>query len=321
MKKTALSSFIILVQMLLSVVATAQDSTSEFTMDGPAHRQTFNNNNTATNAQNMAGGYNQVMSQMLTTTGSQMIASGYASTPTNMGRVRSGMAMVALGGLFGQQGRAFNAASGVSFDSGQDVAYVQTATEVMPLPAPLQSELSRTAIEAEQARAELQRLGFNLRGDGSFITPDGTVVTPDAINNPGAAGLDSNAIGAANQQAAQASAALDKKLGATLAEMLNSLKGNSSTEANQETAERTVDGLGGGSAGAAVEEGGEEGAGGGVHALSAEARRKIASESVKGLSKQYGDSMIGVANDNIFQMMSRRYNLKQKQNYFLAPNE
>lgn len=41
---------------------------------------------------------------------------------------------------------------------------------------------------------------------------------------------------------------------------------------------------------------------------------------VKGLQKKYGDSFIGVANDDIFTMMNRRYNLKSSQDTFILLN-
>lgn len=43
--------------------------------------------------------------------------------------------------------------------------------------------------------------------------------------------------------------------------------------------------------------------------------------SVAGMKKQYGDSFIGVAGDDIFGMMNRRYELKGNQNTFLLKTE
>ncbi len=78
---------------------------------------------------------------------------------------------------------------------------------------------------------------------------------------------------------------------------------------------------GGGGAGGSLTQSGEillnGNARGGKDLLGADGKREIA--SVEGLAKDFHGEQIGVAGDDIFKMMNRRYKLKASQDHFIAP--
>lgn len=154
--------------------------------------------------------------------------------------------------------------------------------------------------DAKKALEKAEALGFKLDSNtGNLTTPDGRVLTPqDAGNTAGMAAK----LGLSPEDA--------KKADLAMAEIMK----NKGLEGPTDGA------LAGGRTAATPTSGatteGYDGTGG--RALNASSRLPSASSVVAGLSTNYRGEPIGVASDDIFQMISRRYRLKDQQDSFIS---
>lgn len=143
--------------------------------------------------------------------------------------------------------------------------------------------------------------------DGNISTNDGKKYPPGSLDEAG----ELQKAGLSPDQAKALLAAMGKSMGGDAAGAAKAGTGLDSLAG--------LDGLGGEDAGAKA--GGIGGAGNGEadgSELDADKnKRKIA--AAEGLAKDFNGELIGVAGDDIFKMMNRRYVLKVKQDSFMAP--
>jgi hypothetical protein len=156
-----------------------------------------------------------------------------------------------------------------------------------------------------QAQEKLRQAGFNVDPKtGKVKGPKGEVVDP---SNP--ASLEA-ALGSSGSKALQTEISRAEQDAASKVELLK----------GRVNAALGLDGTGGGGGFAAVA-GGDgydiEGAGGANSRLSSGLVRERNPAQAKGLTKSFNGEPIGVSSDSIFEMMSRRYQLKTTQKTFI----
>lgn len=143
--------------------------------------------------------------------------------------------------------------------------------------------------------------------NGNILTKDGKKFGPgslDDLSDLKAAGLSGDQAAALLAAAGKAGTLGDGAAGTAKANGLDSLSG--------------LDGLGEDSAGKSAAAGGAgNGSADGSEFDADKNKRKIA--AAEGLAKDFNGELIGVAGDDIFKMMNRRYVLKVKQDSFMAP--
>ncbi len=159
------------------------------------------------------------------------------------------------------------------------------------------------ARDLAQVRNSLEKSGVKMSPDGkSMTTPDGR--TFDMSKGAGNSEQDLMAMGFSQSEAAAAladSRAIGKKVDEKFKQM-SQLAG--------------AGGGGGGRAVAAAEGGGDPFAGFDPFARERAARNRKKAK-VSGLTKKLGSDNIGVAGDDIFEMVTRRYKARDEQNAFL----
>ncbi len=154
------------------------------------------------------------------------------------------------------------------------------------------------AIQARGVLNKLKEMGYEFNSDGTVTLPDGTKVSSSAFNS--AKGM--------------------KDAGFSDAEIANALAAMDQVKAQNAKANVVavgVEGGGGGrSAGAVNAYGSASRYGKNKYGRKGkDAKRGIA--SVAGMKKKFGSDMIGVASDDIFKMIRRRYDKKRKSKAFL----
>ncbi|MDX9730715.1 MAG: hypothetical protein RBT63_03000 [Bdellovibrionales bacterium] len=159
------------------------------------------------------------------------------------------------------------------------------------------------ARDVGRIRAELDRNGVSISPDGQTMrTPDGRMF------NLGGDGSSQSGLMAMGLSAEEAAAALDagKKFAAKNASKFAQMKQLPD-----------AGGGGGGLRGPAADAAGD-GYGNGANAWDQDPRRRARQPAkVSGLTKKLGDDTIGVSGDNIFEMITRRYQARDKVNQFL----
>ncbi|HRK06198.1 MAG TPA: hypothetical protein PLZ57_00395 [Pseudobdellovibrionaceae bacterium] len=168
---------------------------------------------------------------------------------------------------------------------------------VIPGLTPDQSQ--RVRDEFNRIRDQLQGAGVKFE-NGKIITPDGKAFGPDSMSAEGLAALgygeeDINKIMANN---AAIGKKLNDKFGSKIGQLGETSGGGSAA--------------GGGSG--AVDYSSMFGGGGNKFAKASGADKK---DKLSGLSKRVGDDQIGVAADNIWEMVTRRYRDRDAQNNFI----
>lgn len=142
--------------------------------------------------------------------------------------------------------------------------------------------------------------------DGNIITKDGKKFTPGSLDDLG----DLKAAGLSGDQAAALLAAAGKGIGESAATAAKIGSGSDSLSG--------LDGLGEDSAGGKSSAIGGTG-NGGADGSELDANKRNVASAAEGLAKDFNGELIGVAGDDIFKMMNRRYVLKAKQDAFMAP--
>jgi hypothetical protein len=142
--------------------------------------------------------------------------------------------------------------------------------------------------------------------DGNIITKDGKKFTPDGLDDIN----DLKNAGLSSDQAAALLAAANKS---------GSLDGAGGAGAGKDTglAGLGIDGMGEESSGKSSAIGGT--GNGTADGSELDANKRSVASAAEGLAKDFNGELIGVAGDDIFKMMNRRYVLKAKQDAFMAP--
>lgn len=193
--------------------------------------------------------------------------------------ILSALAAMQAGSLGGTSAGAYNNALQYS-----------TAAGAKPTPPPTGAPGSGADISG--IKQTLLNNGAKISSDGTKMTlPDGQTVAlnPSLATDSGAA-----AAGFSAQQIAQGKAAI--------AEAQAQLGGKAKSQ------EMAADGGGGGSSSAA---------GAAPPGVAAKGYKR-GGKTLSGLSKNFGSDKIGVAADNIFEMITRRYKAKEAQNSFIT---
>ena len=148
------------------------------------------------------------------------------------------------------------------------------------------------------AMAQMRDKGWNVK-DGKIVGPDGKSIPLGSVSNPSSlAGLGLNADQIEQMQAELKKAEKDKPNVLAIG----------------------TEGGGGGGGGKGGGGGGSGAAGPDMDAFMRQLMGKNKSRtpaSVVGMNKNFGDDRIGVAGDNIFSMIQRRYSAKYKANHFI----
>lgn len=201
------------------------------------------------------------------------------------------LSMIQAGMLGGSSKGAKDAAVATSVGSGSTSTLTDTAA---PTAGGSLSSSSGSSVSA--AKAELAKLGYSLSADGSQLTtPNGkTMATGSFGTSAGmsAAGFSEGQIRDAQAKIADAQAKISAKL-----------KG-------------VIDGGGdGGGGGGGNGLGGSHGGGGNLVYHIGGVRKKV-DPNVSGMTKNFGGDKIGVAGDDIFEMITRRYKVNDQANTF-----
>ncbi len=281
-------------------------STPTATTTSPAVNQSANQsssgNGFAQAVNYVAGGSEVVM-------GGYMIKTGSA-TPTNPSLIAMGVMMVSMGlaniAQGSDHGGAASSADTTGFQTDGFGSLSSTGTSAAdPYVTAAVSDPNFQAVAS--TLKSIEAAGVYNPKTGAFTVGDKTYSSADLSSaaSMASAGLPKGAI----DGALAANAEAEKKALAKL-EKVKATKENGYEEGG---------GSGGGSAVATASD--EEGSS--AQDSSGKMQRSISAEtsaaSVAGLSKNFNGEAIGVAGDNIFSMVSRRYKLKDSQEAFLKP--
>lgn len=172
----------------------------------------------------------------------------------------------------------------------------------------LAGEAGQIAAAADKLANEMKGTGYSVSPDGSKVTgPNGKPVPTSAFSSPQAmkdAGFSDSQISDMQSTMEAATAAANDQFKKMASNLSNDASGG---------------GKGGGSG--SSENGGSGGGYGGDYGFDASkmlGKNSKLKNSVAGMSKKLGDDNIGVAGDNIFEMISRRYQTRDKQNNFIV---
>lgn len=244
-----------------------------------------------------------IMSAMETATGATMISSGMDSCPAcNYGMIAAGVMMVGMGIMSAAQGSAHDDSANQAGNTGfstDGYGKSRQTNSVDPKDPSLKA--------AKDQLAKLEKMGIYDSKAGTLKAGGKTYKVSDfaSESSMAAAGLPKGAIdGAMAMNAELEKKARDKfeklKLGALTA-------GSGFDES--------------GGKGAAPEELSTENSSPSLHARTGAAVSGRDPSSLAGMQKNYNGEPIGVAGDDIFNMMKRRYQVKENQESFLTEAE
>lgn len=277
-------------------------------------------NSAANGADQQKGGAgsNSAMSSALNAGGAALIAGGIpmmssymcSMCGTGAAMIAGGVVLMGLGMLAGKQAGEDNKAAGLSTDAMNGYNAASGFNNKGANAAAANDPNASEQFKANQAK--LAKLGFKVNPKTATITtPDGKVINAkDLTTQAGAM--------AATGISAEGYKDIMGKANDIMAKALADLK-------NGKGGDMYGDGSGGGSGSRTVivdedpnANGGAAGAGGG-----ADGKNKVTRglADVSGLTKNFNGQLIGVAADSIFAMMTRRYVLKDKQNFFLSSED
>lgn len=254
-------------------------------------------------------GSNSSAGNIATAIGAGMIAAGTAMMPgccsPTGGCCPAAVTMIAMGVLGLMQGAANKSTSGQHGLVSRDVGV--NAGDQSPDGGPSYQNPDPTgsaAFKSEMSKGfnALSKVGAKLDPKTGKVTfPNGTTLGADQLGNPNAmsqAGVTPTQMKNIQMQLSDLEKAALAKAGAAA------------------TAENGFEGGGGGGSATTVASDDANGMGG---LGGAGKDRDPAAASVAGMTKNFNGELIGVAGDDIFQMMARRYRQKSKEDSFLPP--
>lgn len=286
--------------------------------------------NTSQKQNNSAAMISKVIGAANIAFGGYLIAKGSASHPVGYGLIAQGVMHVGMGGLAFMQAKQH---SGSAYGSG--LTGVDTSAWVDPFGnpnVPTQDFDHLTTNDSSKdkdltSKIDLKKFndvksqlfgsgigGIKMDPKSGKITDTKTGKTYDAAQMASAesmaqAGFSPADIAASMSAAAGIEKAALKKLGVT-------------EGIGAATAENGyLDGGGSGSLSGKTSDSGDSSGGGQRGLASSGAGVKIPSNQIAGLTKNFNGERIGVSAENIFNMMTRRYKTKEKQNSFFDPSE
>lgn len=263
------------------------------------------NANNAQAANNGGSSSSSMMGMLLTAGGTLMIAQGMSTSPhVNYPLVAAGVVLVGMGIMSFKQSKADKKAANAAGVTGDlSDAYDDTYNNSGGL-----VDTSKEAVKNEQAVNDLIKAGIYNPKTGT-ITAGGKTYKESDFASPGAmaaAGIPQGAIDGAMAYANKEGKKVAEKirLGALTAS-------NGYAEGGS---------AGGGAAGPAFPSGAEAyGAGGGAGMGGSGAAREPT--NLAGMQKNYNGEPIGVSADSIFNMMARRYKVKDSQESFYSDTD
>lgn len=254
-------------------------------------------------------GSNNSAGQIATMIGAGMVAAGTAMMPgccsPTGGCCPAAVTMVAMGVLGLMQGAANKSTAGqhgmVSADVGlQPDGDSNNQPDSYQSPDPTTTAAFKT--ETAKGFSALDKVGAKLDPKtGKLTFPNGSTVGVGSLGDPSAmshAGVSANDMKKIQKTMSDLEKAAMTKAGSSLA-----------------SGESGYEGGGGGSTTVVSSDEGMGGMGG----VGAGKDRDPATASVAGMTKNFNGELIGVAGDDIFKMMTRRYNQKSKEDSFLPP--
>lgn len=173
------------------------------------------------------------------------------------------------------------------------------------LPGPAQDILRDDIRQAEIIRDQLQEQGYSIDRNGKVKTPSGRTIDPKSLSSASSAA--EAGIGASEYSDFLA---LSEKAQAAAKKRADQLKNLLDTDINGDG------GGGGGGKGAAVASNGNRNNDFWKKFL-LDKKAKAKDAGIEGLSKEFNGEPIGVAGDNIFEMITRRYDAKETQGTFV----
>lgn len=270
----------------------------------------------ATSAANQSSSGNNWGSVISSAVGGGMIAYGtpliysncFVPTP-NPGQValcQRGVVVDILGGLALVQGISSSGAS----DQNNTVANQTAVGEPVTTTSPNSAAKSAALAQLAAVKAALKQAGVNFDTTTGIATlPNGKTISPSDTSNPAAIAAETGMSQSDYKGILAKAAELEKK---AIADAQKS--GTAYTASN---------GFDGGSGGAGLNplDAAADPAAAAAAALAAKRAPANASgkAGVAGMARNYNGDMIGVAGDDIFQMMTRRYQEKVKNQSFLSP--
>ena len=264
--------------------------------------------NSSSSGNSFAQAVNYVAGGAEVVTGGYMIKSGSASE--NWGEVAAGVLLVSMGLTNIAQGNEHgnSATTADTTAAATDGSTSSTSTDSTSTDAYVPAALADSNFKAVgSTRSELVAAGVYDPKTGNF-TVDGTTYSSGDLSSTGAmssAGISQSAIDAA----LAANTAAEQKAIAKLEKVKSTENGYEESSGK------------GGTPPVAGPSSSDTTGGAGTTGRSARKTATDASASVAGLSKNLNGEPIGVAGDNIFSMIKRRYQLKESQDSFIENSD
>jgi hypothetical protein len=248
-----------------------------------------------------------MMGTLLTTGGTMMIAQGSSPSPPNYPLIAAGVVLVGMGMMSFKQSKADKkAANAAGLTGNLSDAYDDTYSNTGGLDTSAETVAENNAIQGlEKAGIYNPKTGKITAGGKSYKASD--FASKDSM---AAAGIPAGAISGAMAYA--------QKEGAKIAAKENEkVKLGALTTANGYEEGSSAGGGGGAGAypGTAADSYGGAGAGAGSGSASREPT------NLAGMQKNYNGEPIGVSADSIFNMMARRYKVKDSQESFYSDTD